>query len=204
MKNSFLLFQKILFTKSLQNLGKNPAWGVRISRFDFRVLGAQWKSWGPWDPFLAPLSLCVGAEYGSQGVQLFRRCTPRALGRVVYGNVFGEPVLASYLLREVPVLVLYLLGVFKHVSYNWYNCSSVRDIQGQKNVFNRREHDWNEKGGGKVGELPFRNIRTDRSGVVRSWDVMAVGHMNKGTVHTVQAVGSWFFRRWVVGFLPLP
>ena len=41
------------------------------------------KSWGPWDPFLGPTSLCVGPEYGSQGVQLFGRCTPRALGRVV-------------------------------------------------------------------------------------------------------------------------
>ena len=35
------LLQGLLFMKSLQKLRKSPAWGVRISRFDFRVLGAR-------------------------------------------------------------------------------------------------------------------------------------------------------------------
>ena len=38
--------------------------------FDVRVQGpmSARKSWGPWDPFLGPTSLCVGPEYGSQAV----------------------------------------------------------------------------------------------------------------------------------------
>ena len=66
------LLQGLLFMKSLQKLRKSPPWGVRISSLKVR---------------LHIQSLCVGAEYGSQGVQLFGRCTPRALGRVGAGAV---------------------------------------------------------------------------------------------------------------------
>ena len=77
-----------------------------------------------------------------------------------YGNVFWEPVLALYLQERVPVLALYLLGVFK-----------TRTIiaghpRPEECLRQPRERELNEKGGGKVGALPSPNRRTDQSGVV--------------------------------------
>ena len=44
------------------------------------LLEERAKELGTLGPVFGPTFLCVGPEYGSQGVQLFGRCTPRALG----------------------------------------------------------------------------------------------------------------------------
>ena len=45
----------------------------------YRALGVHLhKNWTPCDPFLAPMSLCVGPKNGSQGPQLFRAPVGRA------------------------------------------------------------------------------------------------------------------------------